>query len=318
MSENLRSGTAWMSNCATTNDSNFGSGSVDACIESNHTWGGDRRWAVPAFPHRHAAKQNEDIYTMIRRCVLVLTLFGCVGCANDSATDETQTQPNDASELNTSSVASETSIDMPAEYDPQTSGSSLQQSMSGGMASVPGLAGDEQMLVSNESAPSDAVRIETSMGVFTLALDSQAAPNTVANFLQYVDTGFYDGSDGNGATIFHRVISNFMVQGGGILADGSRKATQPAIRHESPNALLNLRGTVAMARTGDIHSATSQFFVNHRDNAFLDYVSSTEPGYVVFGRVVEGMAVIDNIASVNTDAGDMPLRPILIDSVTRL
>ena len=156
------------------------------------------------------------------------------------------------------------------------------------------------------------------MGAFVIELDAEAAPNTVANFLQYVDSGFYDGSDGGGATTFHRVIANFMVQGGGILVDGSRKATQAAIEHESPNGLLNLRGTVAMARTNEINSATSQFFVNHIDNGFLDYTSSAEPGYVVFGRVTEGMDVIDNIAGVETNGMDVPLMPVTIQSVTRL
>ncbi len=182
--------------------------------------------------------------------------------------------------------------------------------------------GTSQSTPTNESvtagADSQAVLIQTNLGSFTIALDVEAAPNTVANFLRYIDSGFYDGSDGSGATTFHRVISNFMIQGGGILVGGARKMTDGPIRHESPNGLLNRRGTVSMARTNQIHSATSQFFVNHIDNAFLDYESEDQPGYVVFGEVIDGMSVVNTIANVQTNDDDRPLEDIIIQTATRL
>lgn len=135
------------------------------------------------------------------------------------------------------------------------------------------------------------VRITTSLGNITLELDETKAPNTVANFLEYVKSGFYDG------TIFHRVIPGFMIQGGGFEPGMREKKTQKPIKHEGENGLKNLRGTIAMARTNDPHSATSQFFINTVDSSFLDY---TRPGgqgwgYTVFGQVTEGMDVIDTI-----------------------
>ena len=176
---------------------------------------------------------------------------------------------------------------------------------------------DAQPVDSETRMDSNQVQIETSLGVFVIELDFQASPNTAANFLEYVDAGFFDGADGMGATTFHRIISGFMVQGGGILENGQRKQTRAPIAHESPNGLNNLRGTVAMARTSDPNSATSQFFVNHVDNPFLDYVSPQEPGYVVFGRVIEGMDVIDDMAAVATGANDVPISTILILEASR-
>ena len=161
-----------------------------------------------------------------------------------------------------------------------------------------------------EEIDSSVVTFVTSLGTFTVELDADKAPITVANFQQYVESGFYDGDDGLGATTFHRVISGFMVQGGGLTADLFNKTTQPPIVNESTNGLLNVRGSVAMARTNDPNSATSQFFVNHVDNDFLNYTSPAEPGYAVFGQVVEGMDVIDAIASVPTGGDDVPLDPV--------
>jgi peptidyl-prolyl cis-trans isomerase A (cyclophilin A) len=167
-------------------------------------------------------------------------------------------------------------------------------------------------------AQSIEVQVETSLGTFVIRLNSDAAPSTVANFLSYVDEGFYDGADGLGATTFHRVIHGFMVQGGGITLEGTKKSTHAAIDHESPNSLLNLRGMVAMARTNAPDSATSQFFVNHVDNPFLDYESENNPGYLVFGEVISGMDVVDAIADVPTGENDLPLTPVLIDSMSRI
>jgi cyclophilin family peptidyl-prolyl cis-trans isomerase len=156
------------------------------------------------------------------------------------------------------------------------------------------------------------VRIETTLGAFTVELDVGRAPISAANFLQYVRDRHYDG------TMFHRVISNFMIQGGGHLPDGAEKPPRAGIPNESGNGLSNRRGTVAMARTGDPHSGNAQFFVNVADNIALD-PSPARWGYAVFGRVVEGMDVVDRIASVATGARagfaeDTPLEPVLIVS----
>ena len=165
--------------------------------------------------------------------------------------------------------------------------------------------------------PTPAVTITTSKGSFTLALFPDKAPDTVANFLRYVDDGHYDG------TVFHRVIDNFMIQGGGLTRDMKTKNSRPPIRNEAQNGLKNRRGTIAMARTGEVDSATSQFFINVADNAFLDF-RSPDPrgfGYCVFGQVTAGMEVVDAIRSVATGNrgpyDDVPLEPIEILSVTR-
>ncbi len=163
------------------------------------------------------------------------------------------------------------------------------------------------------------VRLRTSKGEITLELDAARAPETVANFLAYVDDGFYAG------TVFHRVIDGFMIQGGGLDADLAPKpGGRPAIRNEADNGLSNLRGTIAMARTSDPHSATSQFFINVSDNDFLDH-SGKNPqgwGYCVFGRVIEGMETVDAIRQVATgNRGmhqDVPVETILIEEAERL
>ena len=159
--------------------------------------------------------------------------------------------------------------------------------------------------------------IVTSMGTIKIELDPVNAPITTANFEQYADDGFYDGADGDGATVFHRVISGFMIQGGGYKESGSQKSTRSSIDIESDNGLRNDRGTLAMARTNEPNSATSQFFINHTDNGFLNYSDSSNPGYAVFGVVVEGLDVVDAIAAVDTDGNDEPYTPVVITSVTR-
>lgn len=159
---------------------------------------------------------------------------------------------------------------------------------------------------------SKMVKLEMSMGDIVIELNEESAPVTVKNFLQYVEDGFYDG------TIFHRVIPNFMIQGGGFTTDMQQKATQPAIVNEAASGLKNDRGTVAMARTNDPDSATSQFFINHKDNDFLNYAGPGKPGYAVFGKVVEGMDVVDKIAAVKTmrrgPYSDVPVEPVVIKS----
>ena len=140
------------------------------------------------------------------------------------------------------------------------------------------------------------VTMETSMGTITLELDDGKAPITVGNFVKYATSGHYDG------TIFHRVIDGFMIQGGGFTKDMNQKPTEDPIRNEAMNGLRNLRGTIAMARTMVVDSATSQFFINLVDNAFLDFQNPTPQGfgYAVFGKVVDGMDVVDQIAKVKT------------------
>ncbi len=169
------------------------------------------------------------------------------------------------------------------------------------------------------AADSPRVKFTTSEGDFVVELYPDKAPKTVANFLSYVDAGYYDG------TIFHRVIRNFMIQGGGFTADFRRKATRAPVLNEADNGLKNERGTIAMARTFEPHSATAQFFINVRDNPNLDHTAPTPRGwgYAVFGRVVAGMDVVDRIRDIPTGAagpfpGDVPRRTVVIKSVTRV
>jgi peptidyl-prolyl cis-trans isomerase A (cyclophilin A) len=164
-------------------------------------------------------------------------------------------------------------------------------------------------------AQAQTVKMATSMGDIVLQLDAAKAPKSVENFLQYVKDGHYDG------TVFHRVIDGFMIQGGGFTPDMNQKPTRAPIPLESRNGLTNVRGTVAMARTMDPNSATAQFFINLKDNAFLDAANSRDGnGYAVFGRVVAGMDVVDKIKSVPTTSKGMhqnvPAAPVLIKKVT--
>lgn len=162
--------------------------------------------------------------------------------------------------------------------------------------------------------PNPVVKVVTSDGSFTLRLFRDKAPVTVDNFLGYVDAGFYNG------TIFHRVIPDFMIQGGGFLPDMSEKPTGDPIVNESRNRLHNTRGTVAMARTNDPDSATAQFFINVRNNLRLDW-SPGQQGYTVFGEVIEGMKIVDYIVSAPTGQrgphSDVPLEPVVILEITR-
>ena len=166
------------------------------------------------------------------------------------------------------------------------------------------------------AADGTRVKLDTSLGAIVVELDADKAPKSVANFLAYVDAGFYDG------TIFHRVIRGFVEQGGGYDKDMRNKATRPPISNEAKNGLKNATGTIAMARTNDPNSATSQFYINLADNAQLDYPSFDGFGYAVFGNVVEGMDVVRQIGSVRTgDRGgqqDVPLEPVVIKSAKRV
>ncbi len=161
-----------------------------------------------------------------------------------------------------------------------------------------------------------AITLETSHGNIVIELNDEKAPETVKNFLNYVNDGFYDG------TIFHRVIPNFMVQGGGFMPGMVQKRVEDPIKNEADNGLRNDRGTIAMARTNDPHSATAQFFINHNNNSFLNHTAATDAswGYCVFGKVTDGMDSVDAIAAVSTgsDSGhaDVPVETVTIIKAT--
>jgi len=167
-------------------------------------------------------------------------------------------------------------------------------------------------------AANPTVILQTTKGALVIELYPDKAPKTVKNFLDYVNSGFYNG------TVFHRVIPGFMIQGGGYTQNLQKKETAPSIPNEAANGLSNLRGTIAMARTDDPHSATSQFFINVADNTRLDHTGKTSArtwGYCVFGKVIKGIEVADAIVSVRTGAQgefpkDVPLTPILIKKAT--
>jgi cyclophilin family peptidyl-prolyl cis-trans isomerase len=174
-----------------------------------------------------------------------------------------------------------------------------------------GLAAQEEVM----KTTNPRVAIETSEGTITIELWASKAPSTVKNFVRYADEGFYDG------TIYHRVIDGFMIQGGGFTADMRKKDNHEPIRNEATAELNNERGTIAMARTGDIHSATSQFFINLKDNDFLNHRDNSPAGfgYAVFGKVIQGMDVIDRIGKVKTTTlgsyRDVPATPVVINRV---
>ncbi len=186
-----------------------------------------------------------------------------------------------------------------------------------------GLLAGSSMLIAQDNENTLRVKLVTSAGDITLRLYPEKSPVTVENFLAYVDSGFYNG------TIFHRVISNFMVQGGGFTTAMTEKVSGEPIVNESRNKLHNIRGTVAMARTSDPDSATAQFFINQRSNLQLDWAPGKE-GYTVFGEVVKGMGVVDFIATADTDTGlmttgagqrpfqDVPVEAIVIKEIVRV
>jgi peptidyl-prolyl cis-trans isomerase B (cyclophilin B) len=164
--------------------------------------------------------------------------------------------------------------------------------------------------------PAAHVTIATTVGQMTLELDADNAPKTVENFLAYASSGFYD------STIFHRVINNFMIQGGGFTTDMEQKPTQAPVDNEANNGLKNERGTIAMARTQDPHSATAQFFINVQDNDFLNHTGENMQGwgYTVFGKITQGEDVLDKIRCVQTGSQgghqDVPTEPIIIESIS--
>ena len=170
------------------------------------------------------------------------------------------------------------------------------------------------LLLSLSAFAQPTVEIKTNKGSIIVELNQDKAPNTVANFVKYANDGFYTG------TVFHRVISGFMIQGGGLDKNLNEKETRAPIKNEADNGLANNIGTIAMARTNDPHSASSQFFINVANNAFLNHTEKSDRGwgYAVFGKVVKGMDVVDKIAKIPTDGGDVPTQTIMIESVTVL
>ena len=169
-----------------------------------------------------------------------------------------------------------------------------------------------------QKGKSTMVKLHTNHGIITIKLDAEKAPNTVKNFLEYVNSGFYNN------TIFHRVIDNFMIQGGGFEPGMKQKPVNAPIKNEANNGLKNVKGSIAMARTQDPHSASAQFFINIKDNDFLNHTSPTVQGwgYAVFGQVVEGMEVIDAIRSLKTGRHgmhqDVPVEAVLIEHASLL
>lgn len=177
-------------------------------------------------------------------------------------------------------------------------------------------AEDNAASAETETTEYPTVILHTNHGAITLELFEDKAPESVKNFIQYARDGHYDG------TLFHRVIPNFMIQGGGFDSDFNQKPTREPIQNEADNGLPNVRGSIAMARTNDPHSATSQFFINVTDNAFLDHRSKASGqtwGYAVFGQVIEGMDVVDSIRHVDTGRhgmhADVPREPVIIERV---
>ncbi|MDB5800988.1 MAG: Peptidylprolyl isomerase [Rhodocyclales bacterium] len=158
------------------------------------------------------------------------------------------------------------------------------------------------------AADAPRVKFDTSLGSFTVELNPEKAPKSVANFLKYVEDKMYDN------TVFHRVIAGFMAQGGGFTKDMQQKSTRSPIENESKNGLRNVAGSIAMARTSDPNSATSQFFINFVDNKMLDYPSPDGVGYAVFGKVIEGMDVVNKMATIPTGMNDVPRQPIVVNS----
>ena len=171
------------------------------------------------------------------------------------------------------------------------------------------MAADPAYAQTAQAKEKPVVIIETSVGDITVELYADKAPISVENFLGYVKDGFYSG------TIFHRVIKGFMIQGGGMTADGQGKKTKAPIRNEATNGLSNARGTLAMARTNEVNSATAQFFINTVDNVGLDHKGVANFGYCVFGKVTAGMDVVDKIEKAPTKPGDSPVDPVAIKSV---
>ncbi|MBX7084673.1 MAG: peptidylprolyl isomerase [Nannocystaceae bacterium] len=251
------------------------------------------------------------------RSLRLLLVFTCVlGACGDDGDGNGSLSGASASTATTASTSAEGS----------GSDSGTDASASASASTTAGTATDASGTADSGSSDSGGttgaggtqVEFQTTLGTFVVELDEVAAPVTSANFLAYVDAGFFDGSDGMGATIVHRIVPGFVIQGGGLTESLMSKDTMAPIVNEFGNGLLNVRGAISMARTNDPDSATSQFFVNLVDNPNLD----VPPGYAVFGMVVQGMDVIDAMAAVETTDvppyEGVPVEPIVVMSAARL
>jgi len=238
-------------------------------------------------------------YSIITMLILLPVSFLLSGCNQDEASEnktvsETQTTAQSSQEASSSETKEEASKTNSQENKSEDANSNE-------------MSEDDKAVENKGGNP--MVIIKTSKGDIKVELDKENAPISTDNFLAYVQDSYYDG------TVFHRVINNFMVQGGGFTADGQQKPAKAPIKNEADNGLNNDRGTIAMARTQDVNSATSQFYINHVDNAFLNH-GKRDFGYAVFGKVVDGMDVVDEIAAVQTGPGDVPNEQVVIESVT--
>lgn len=243
-------------------------------------------------------------YFLVVTIVLFLpTVFLLTGCnQNGTAEKANVSEAESTSETTTNSedTGSEATEETP-ETSENTEGDDSSDAKSDEMSA------DDKATQNTGGNP--LVIIKTNKGDIKIELDKENAPISTENFLAYAQEGYYDG------TIFHRVINGFMVQGGGFMADGQQKPVKAPIKNEADNGLKNERGTLAMARTQDVNSATSQFFINQVDNAFLDH-GRRDFGYAVFGKVVDGMDIVDAIAVVPTGPGDVPNEQVIMESVT--
>ncbi|MEZ4382323.1 MAG: peptidylprolyl isomerase [Nannocystaceae bacterium] len=259
----------------------------------------------------------------LRRSLLALPFaFALAACSGDdtgdtesatatatatTATTSTSSSSSSSSSTSSSTTASETTstTDATSTTDPTTSTTDPTTSTTDPTTTTDATTGTTG---TTGDPLKPVVVLETSLGDITVELDAELAPVTTDNFLAYVDSGFYDGDDGDGATIFHRVVADFVIQGGGHRQNMSLKPTLPAIVNESGNGLTNARGAIAMARTNDPDSATSQFYINLVDNFGLD----DPPGYAVFGHVIAGIEVVDAIGAAPVNGNDAPLEQIVI------
>jgi cyclophilin family peptidyl-prolyl cis-trans isomerase len=242
-------------------------------------------------------------YSIIIGILLLLpTAFFLSGCNRDqTTTSETASEVTSEPAQNTETPDSQDADDETSSPEPTSEENSSADTKSEEMS------GNDDAVENKGGNP--VVIIKTSKGDIKVELDKEDAPISTDNFLAYVEDGYYDG------TIFHRVINNFMVQGGGFTAEGQQKPTKAPIKNEADNGLKNDRGTIAMARTAVVDSATSQFYINLVDNDFLNN-GIRDFGYAVFGKVVDGMDVVDAIAAVPTGPGDVPNETVVIESVT--
>ena len=237
-------------------------------------------------------------YSLILALILLIpAVFYLTGCNQEETQNETATET--ASETDQGTEETPTA-------DAATEEPSAEETTNDQITNDETSSNDEAV---EKKGGNPVVIIKTTKGDIKVELDREKAPISTDNFLAYVEDGYYDG------TIFHRVINNFMIQGGGFMADGQQKPTKAPVKNEADNGLKNKRGTIAMARTGVVDSATSQFFINTVDNDFLNH-GKRDFGYAVFGKVVDGMDVVDAIAVVPTGPGDVPDDQIVIESVT--